>query len=113
MLCNGHILMPSTPSVSFTNIQVKLQRMPPLKAGPEAGFVVGGESAGANISAVLTHLAADEKLHPPLTGQFLSARTFLGHQNMPDKYKARYLGYEQCQSSQTLTGSVHEMFMCK
>jgi acetyl esterase/lipase len=84
-----------------------------LKATPETGFIVGGESAGGNISAVLAHLAIDDKLNPPLTGQFLSAATFFGHQNVPEKYKAQYFSYEQCQKSQILTGSVHEMFMCK
>jgi hypothetical protein len=62
---------------------------------------------------VLAHLAVDEKLDPPLTGQFLSAATFFGHQNVPEKYKAQYLSYEQCQKSQILSGPVHEMFMCK
>ena len=75
--------------------------------------MVGGESAGANISAVLAHLALDTKLVPPLTGQFLSAGTFFGHQNVPEKYKAQYLSYKQCQKSQILTGPVHAMFMCK
>ena len=71
-----------------------------LRATPEAGFIVGSESAGGNIAAVL---ASDEKLSPPLTGQFLSAATFFGHQNMPGKYKEQYLSYDQCQKSQILT----------
>jgi hypothetical protein len=48
-----------------------------------------------------------------LTGQFLNAGTFFGHQNVPGKYKAQYLSYEQCQSSQILTGPVPKMFICK
>jgi acetyl esterase/lipase len=34
----------------------------------ERGFVVGGNSAGANITAVLTHLARDAQMNPPITG---------------------------------------------
>ncbi|CAG8971464.1 hypothetical protein HYALB_00002048 [Hymenoscyphus albidus] len=35
------------------------------------GFVIVGGSAGANITAVLTHIARDEELLSPLTGQSL------------------------------------------
>ena len=84
-----------------------------MKATPEAGFIVGGESAGGNISTVLAHMAVDEKLSPPLTGQFLSAATFFGHDNVPEKYKAQYLSYDQNQNSGILSVSLHEMFVCK
>ncbi len=84
-----------------------------LKATPDAGFIVGGESAGGNISAVLAHMAIDEKLSPSLTGQFLSAATFFGRDNVPGKYKDQYLSYEQNKSSSILTEAVHDMFMSK
>lgn len=43
-----------------------------LGADPRsAGFIIGGGSAGGSITAVLAHLARDEQLDPPLTGQYL------------------------------------------
>ncbi|KAI1100511.1 putative lipase/esterase [Jackrogersella minutella] len=38
---------------------------------PSLGFIIGGGSAGGNITAILAHIARDEKLNPPLTGQYL------------------------------------------
>lgn len=58
-------------------------------------------------------MAVDETLKPQLTGQFLSAATFFGHDNVPQKYKEQYLSYDQNKNSSILSGSVHEMFMCK
>lgn len=40
-----------------------------LPADPTKGFIVGGSSAGGNISALLAHLSRKENLHPPVTGQ--------------------------------------------
>ncbi|CZR62780.1 related to Putative sterigmatocystin biosynthesis lipase/esterase STCI [Phialocephala subalpina] len=42
-----------------------------LKADPTKGFVLGGTSSGSSAVMVLSHLARDEDLSPPLTGLFL------------------------------------------
>ncbi|KIM94126.1 hypothetical protein OIDMADRAFT_60960 [Oidiodendron maius Zn] len=42
-------------------------------ADPEVGFIVAGNSAGANLAAVVTVLARDNQLSPPLTGCCLTA----------------------------------------
>ena len=42
-----------------------------LGADPQgAGFIVGGVSAGGNFASVLTQLARDRNLQPPVTGQW-------------------------------------------
>jgi len=64
-------------------------------ANPSVGFVIGGNSAGANITAVLTHLARDEGLSPPLTGQYLAVPAVLPETKVPEKYKKYYLSQEQ------------------
>ena len=65
-------------------------------ASPTKGFVVGGTSAGGNISAVLSILARDEKLSPPLTGQYLSIPAVTpGKSYVPEKYQDMYLSMEQ------------------
>lgn len=65
-------------------------------ADPSKGFVVGGTSAGGNISAVLSILARDEKLSPPLTGQYLSIPAVVPSKKyVPEKYQHMYLSMEQ------------------
>ena len=67
----------------------------PNCADARSGFIVGGTSAGANIASVLAHLARDEKLDPPLTGQALFAGAFIDPNNVPEKFKEVYLAREQ------------------
>lgn len=64
-------------------------------ANPAVGFIVGGTSAGGSMSAVLAHLARDEKLSPPLTGQFLCIASGCPARLMPEKYRAWMLSNKQ------------------
>lgn len=54
-----------------------------LHATPTSGLILGGASAGGNIAAVLALLARDEKLSPPITGQYLCVPALLPHTNVP------------------------------
>ncbi|KAK1977236.1 Alpha/Beta hydrolase protein [Colletotrichum cereale] len=61
-----------------------------LGADPSSGFIVGGGSAGGNIAAVLAHLARDNKLSPPLTGQYLcvpAIMCLLPPEAFPERYR--------------------------
>ncbi|OMP85463.1 AB hydrolase superfamily protein B1A11.02 [Diplodia seriata] len=69
-----------------------------LGADPSKGFLVGGSSAGANIAAVVSHLARDEKVSPPLTGVFLAVPTTLPEGAVPEKYKDRYRSRDESKS---------------
>ncbi|KAJ5626539.1 hypothetical protein N7528_003966 [Penicillium herquei] len=60
-------------------------------ADPQKGFVVGGESNGGVTTAALALLARDEDLSPPLTGQFLSAASFVPPHDVPEEYKDHYV----------------------
>jgi acetyl esterase/lipase len=64
-------------------------------ADPSRGFIVGGTSAGGNLAAVVTHLARDEGLQPPLTGHYLCIAGLVPPSRMPDKYKQWAYSYEQ------------------
>ncbi|KAK7715189.1 hypothetical protein SLS64_003887 [Diaporthe eres] len=67
-----------------------------LGAAPQAGFIVGGGSAGGNIAAVLAHLARDQKLDPPLTGQYLcvpAITCLMPPEEIPEQYRAEYLSH--------------------
>ncbi|KAL0258872.1 hypothetical protein SLS55_006376 [Diplodia seriata] len=69
-----------------------------LGADPSKGFLVGGSSAGANIAAVVSHLARDEKVSPPLTGVFLAVPNTLPEGAVPEKYKDRYRSRDESKS---------------
>lgn len=64
-----------------------------LPADPKQGFIVGGASAGGNLSAVVCQLGRDEGLSPPLTGQYLCVPSLLWASSadaVPEKYKAEF-----------------------
>jgi len=80
-------------------------------ADPSKGFVIGGTSAGGNITAVLAHVARDEKLSPPLTGQYLAIPAVLPPTVVPEKYQQYYLSYEQNRNAPVLPVAAIDMFM--
>ena len=61
-----------------------------LPADPRRGFIVGGASAGGNLSAVMCQIGRDEGLDPPLTGQYLCVPALLWSTVVPEKWKAEY-----------------------
>ncbi|KAI0057883.1 alpha/beta-hydrolase [Artomyces pyxidatus] len=58
-----------------------------LSVSLQKGFVVGGQSAGANLSAVIAHRALADPFFrdKPLTGQHLSVPPTLRYEAYPDK----------------------------
>ena len=65
-------------------------------ADPSRGLVVGGTSAGANMSAVIAHLARDADMKPSLTGQYLAIPMVVPNKShVPEKYQHMYLSMEQ------------------
>ncbi|KAK8056556.1 hypothetical protein PG993_001783 [Apiospora rasikravindrae] len=67
-----------------------------IGADPSAGFIIGGGSAGGNIAAVLAHVARDEGLSPPLTGQYLcvpAITCFRRPELIPERYRDEYLSH--------------------
>ena len=79
------------------------------------GFVLGGSSAGGAMSAVISHLARDERLTPSITGFFLLAPMILPPEveaELPDKYKAMYVSRTQaeCQKDPVLSPELEKIF---
>ena len=75
---------------SYDALKWTLANAAELKATPSRGVIVGGASAGGNISAVLACLARDEGLEPPVTGQYLCVPAVLPEGNVPEKYREEY-----------------------
>lgn len=94
-------LAPEHPFPTWINdawgaLQWCAQHASELGADPSRGFIIGGGSAGANITAVLTHIARDEHLSPPLTGQYLGVPAimcFLPPSHIPARYRSEYLSH--------------------
>lgn len=63
---------------------------PILPGDPKQGFVVGGASAGGNLSAIVCQLGRDNGLDPPLTGQYLCVPALLWPDAVPEKWKPEY-----------------------
>ncbi|KXJ93312.1 Alpha/Beta hydrolase protein, partial [Microdochium bolleyi] len=66
------VQFPTWSNDSWDALQWAAQNARSFGADPSLGFVIGGASAGGNITAVLAHLARDGGLSPPLTGQRIS-----------------------------------------
>ncbi|EMD36107.1 hypothetical protein CERSUDRAFT_116010 [Gelatoporia subvermispora B] len=68
-----------------------------LSASLSQGFIVGGTSAGGNLSAVMTHRARDDPFFSDkkITGQILMMPTVLHPDGYPDEYKSELLSFDQ------------------
>ena len=78
-----------------------------IKADPTQGFVVGGVSAGGNLTNVVAHLARDADLQPPITGCWLSAPGVRlapkDAHKLPKKYNERLLSETQEDATRSAT----------
>ncbi|PNS21081.1 hypothetical protein CAC42_3418 [Sphaceloma murrayae] len=85
--------------------------IPSLGADPSKGFVVGGVSAGGNLSIVLTQNAIEQKIQPPLTGVWLCVPlTFHDERHVPDEYKKFYLSRKENAASAVLSEKTIQAF---
>jgi acetyl esterase/lipase len=59
------------------------------------GFLVGGISAGGNLTVVVSHLYRDAGLSPPLTGCYCSIPSTCAAEALPEQWEGMYLSREQ------------------
>lgn len=81
-----------------------------LGGNPQKGFLVGGISAGANFASILSYLARDDKLSPPLTGSYLSIPACGPKELFPEKYMDVYLSREQNRNAPILDDVAMKLF---
>lgn len=77
-----------------------------LGADPSQGFVLGGVSAGANISGVVAQQYLSQNLFPKMTGLWLSVPLFFGSKDhVPEKYRDQWISHEQNREVPGLDGA--------
>lgn len=77
-----------------------------LGADPSQGFIIGGVSAGANISGVVAQQYLSQNCSPPMTGVWLSVPLFFGtKENVPEKYREQWFSREQNKDAPGLDGA--------
>jgi acetyl esterase/lipase len=86
---------PTAPHDVWDTVLWLSQNASELGADPSQGWVLGGNSAGANLAAVAAHRALKENLSPPLTGLSFAIPSFLKENIVPDKYKQLWFSREQ------------------
>ena len=84
---------PTAPRDAWDCFQFAVKNVESFGASLDAGLVVGGVSAGANIAAVVARQAVAEKV--PLTGVWLNIPPLLDYEIVPEKYKSVFLAREQ------------------
>lgn len=68
---------------------------PLLSSDPIKGFIIGGVSVGASMSAALSRKFQDEPLSNPLTGQWLAVGSLMDESCVPARFKDIFLAREQ------------------
>ena len=90
---------------SWDNLVWLATHAPELGADPSNGFIMGGTSAGAGLTAVCARKAQVEPLAYPLTGQWLNAPSILSDHQVPEKWKHLYVSKQQNEHASILPSS--------
>lgn len=67
-----------------------------LGINPAKGFIIGGESSGADMALVVAHICQESKMRPQLTGIYAPIPGGARKEVIPEKYQSRFLSMEQC-----------------
>lgn len=87
---------PTAPHDTWDSLTWLAQNAASLGADPSVGFLLGGVSAGGNLTAVMAQKALDEKLSPPLTGLWLCVPLLFPHADIvPAQYRDVWFSREQ------------------
>lgn len=80
-------------------------------ADPVQGFILGGTSAGANFTAVLSHMARDKEMQPSLTGLYHGCPALGMGQSLvvPERYKDRNISFVQNEHAPLISKAACEM----
>ena len=82
-----------------------MQNAPQFKVDPKKGLLVGGDSAGGNLAAVVALAARDDPFFAmiPVTGQYLREPAVCHSEAYPEKYKAELRSFGESKNTLILT----------
>jgi len=86
---------PTAPNDIWDSVQWIAANASALDADLTKCFVIGGGSAGGNLSIVTAHRSAREKLFPPITGVLACIPVCMSKETVPEKYKELWVSREQ------------------
>ncbi|KAL3481073.1 Alpha/Beta hydrolase protein [Aspergillus californicus] len=86
---------PTAPNDIWDSVQWIAANESALDADLTNGFILGGASAGGNLSIVTAHRAVKENLSPPITGVLVSIPVCMSKETVPENYKDIWLSREQ------------------
>ncbi|KAI0061914.1 hypothetical protein BV25DRAFT_1947234 [Artomyces pyxidatus] len=89
---------------SYTAVKWAATNADKLSASIAKGFIVGGQSAGGNLTAVIAHRAHVDPFFQdkPLTGQHLSIPVTLHYEAYPEKYMCLLRSWEENKDAKIL-----------
>ncbi|CAG8361788.1 unnamed protein product [Penicillium salamii] len=86
---------PTAPNDIWDSVQWIAANESALDADLTKGFVLGGGSAGGNLSIVTAHRSVKEKLSPAITGVLASIPVCMSVETVPSQYKDIWVSREQ------------------
>ncbi|KAA1473907.1 hypothetical protein DENSPDRAFT_840443 [Dentipellis sp. KUC8613] len=96
---------PTQLNDSFAALKWAAENTAILNVSLSKGFIVAGQSAGGEITGILTHRARDDSFFhdKPLTGQILEVPAIIHPLGYPEQYKDELLSTEQNKDSPFLS----------
>lgn len=97
---------PTAPNDVWDSVKWIAANPSALDADLSKGFVIGGSSAGGNLSIVTAHRAVKEGLSPPITGVLASIPVCVSEETVPARYRHLWVSREQNATAQGNPGIV-------
>ncbi|THH13373.1 hypothetical protein EW146_g6827 [Bondarzewia mesenterica] len=98
---------------AYATLKWASEQIESLSVDLSKGFIVAGQSAGANLAAVVTLRARDDLFFKdrPITGQILHYPSVVHMDAVPEKYKSELLSMEQNKDAPGLTRKDMEFYI--
>lgn len=100
---------PVAPQDAYDNLLWLSANAASTGADTEAGFVLGGASAGATVALAAATRSLRENMSPKITGLFLNTPGCLKDSIVPEKYKDVFLAGEQNKTAPVLNEQALEL----